>query len=120
MNKKKEFFEDLSIALESWINISSEAISNKNANLNWTDNENSFIRLQEALSGNMALENEDLRRVFSECLMGLVVSFLSILDGGSKLAESSRIYLTDEFGNRLGEGLHDEFISYLIETGRLE
>ena len=44
----------------------------------------------------------------------------SVTNGGTPLAEKGRVYLTDEFGGRLGDGLHDEFVSYLIESGKLE
>jgi hypothetical protein len=41
------------------------------------------------------------------------------LDGGTSLAEKGRLYVVDERGNRLGEGLHEDFVGYLLETGRL-
>ena len=119
MTDKNDVFEDIAIALESWTKSASEALTNGDADLIWTDNEGSFRNLQEILSRNGA-DKSDVEQVFSECLRGIAVSFLTILDGGTALAEKGRIYLVDEEGNRLGEGLHDEFVSYLIETDRLE
>lgn len=48
--------------------------------------------------------------VLSETLRGLAISFLTILDGGTKLAEKDLVYLVDEAGNRMGNGLHDDFM----------
>jgi hypothetical protein len=119
MTDRNDLFEDMAIALESWIKSSSESITDENADLIWTDSEDSFKSLQEVLLGN-GVDKADVEQVFSECLRGLAVSFLTILDGGTALAEKGRVYLVDENGNRLGEGLHDEFVSYLLETDRLK
>ena len=119
MADKNDVFEDIANALESWIKSVTEALIKEDADLIWTDNESSFKNLQEILSKGGA-DRSDVEQVFSECLSGLAVSFLTMLDGGTALAEKGRIYLVDEEGNRLGEGLHDEFLGYLIETGRLE
>lgn len=119
MIDKNDFFEDMAIVLKSWINSSSEAITDEYADLIWADGEESFRRIRDVLSENGA-DKTDVEQVFSECLRGLAVSFLTVLDGGTALAEKGRVYLVDEDGNRLGEGLHDDFFSHLLEAGRLK
>jgi len=41
------------------------------------------------------------------------------MDGGTALAEKGRLYVVDEHGRRIGEGLHEDFVRYLMDTGRL-
>ena len=65
------------------------------------------------------MSEETVSKVLSECLRGFGVSFLTALDGGTSLAEKGRLYVVDERGNRLGDGLHEDFVGYLMETGRL-
>jgi uncharacterized membrane protein len=57
--------------------------------------------------------------VLSECFRGLLVSMLTALDGGTALAENGRIYLVNERGEKLGAALHEDFVAFLMETGRL-
>jgi hypothetical protein len=53
-------------------------------------------------------------------MQGLAMSFLTILDCGTKLAETTRVRLVDDrTGRQLGEGLHEQFIGYLMDSGRL-
>lgn len=118
MATKQDFFEDMATALDSWSSSSALALADPDADLTWTDQAGAFMRLRTALREAGVCETE-IANVLSECLRGLAVSFFTILDGGTKLAEDGRIYIVDQDGNRLGEGLHDEFVSYLIESGRM-
>jgi len=118
MTNKNDLFEDIAVALESWSKSTSDSFTNKDADVVWSDNKRAFKNLQHQLSKNEAIRG-DVEQALSECLRGFAVSFLTILDGGTRLSEEGRVYLVDESGNRLGEGLHDEFVSYLIETDRL-
>lgn len=119
MINKEDFFEDMADTLEGWIKTSSEAMTDESAGLIWTDNEEPFKRLQTVLLKSSAGES-DVEQVLSECLRALAISFLVILDGGTPLADKSRVFVVNEDGRHLGEGLHDAFVSYLLETGRLE
>ena len=118
MATKKDLFEDMATTLDSWSAASTSALANPDADLTWADQENAFIRLRTVLLEAGVCETE-IANVLSECFRGIAVSFLAILDGGTKLAEDGRVYVVDQDGNRLGEGLHDEFVSYLIESGRM-
>ena len=119
MTIKEDLFEDMATAVDSWTASALSALTKSDADLAWADSELSFIRLRGALLAG-GVDESDLSQVFSECLRGLANSFLAILDGGTQLAEHGRVYVVDEAGNRIGEGLHDEFVSYLISSGRLE
>jgi hypothetical protein len=77
-----------------------------------------YRAIQHAFA-NSGVDSSVVKAVLSECLRGLAVSFLTTLDGGTALAEKGRIYLVDERGKRLGEGLHDDFVSFLIDSRRL-
>lgn len=118
MATKEDFFEDLAAALDSWVASALSALTQPDGDLEWVDSKLSFARLREVLLAN-SIDETDLSPVFSECLRGFANSFLTILDGGTQLAEHGRVYVVDEDNNRLGEGLHEEFISYLIDSGRL-
>jgi len=55
--------------------------------------------------------------MLSECLRGFSVTLLTALDGGTAPAEKGRIYVVDEEDTRLSEGLHDDFVGHLFDTG---
>lgn len=117
MIERKDFFEDIAVALDTWAQTATDATTNPEADLLWVENEGPYRGLQDALSG---IDESVIREVFAECLRGFAVSLLTGLDGGSALAEKGRLYLVDERGQRLGEGLHNDFVGHLMDTGRLK
>jgi len=119
MSRKKDFFEDMAVAISLWIESATKAVSDMSTDLIWTDKPESFKRVQNTLTKE-GIDREDIQQVFSECFQGLAISFLTIIDGGTALAEKGRVYLVDQKGTKLGEGLHDEFVEYLMDTGRLD
>jgi hypothetical protein len=118
MSTKEDIFDDMALALESWTRTATKAVTDPGASLDWTDNEESFLKIKSALSM-CGVDARTVERVFGECFRGLAVSFLTMLDGGTASASKGRVYLVDARGNRLGEGLHDGFVSYLIKTRRM-
>jgi hypothetical protein len=121
MINKNYFFEDIANQLNYWIDSSFSSMTNENEDLIWTDNQSAFEKTQKIFSENKLEGSEyQLRQVLSECLRGYTISLLSVLDGTSELSNRGRVYLVDDSGARLGEGLHDEFITYLIDNGQLE
>ena len=115
MITKNDLFEDMADTLEYWTESATEATTDKNTNLIWTDKEESFRHIQEALI-TQNINKEDVKQVFSECLRGFAFSLLVMLDGGTALSEKGRFFLVDEDGNQLGDGLQDEFIGYLLDS----
>ena len=118
MAKKADLFEDLATAVESWTTVTSKALTDQEADLSWVEVEQPYREIRDALAAS-GVSEETVSKVLSECLRGLGVSFLTAMDGGTSLAGKGRLYVVDERGNRLGEGLHDDFVGYLMDTGRL-
>lgn len=115
---KTDFFEDIAVSMEHWTKVASVALTNPHAELEWVEEQEPYRRIQQALE-NSGVAIEDVAKVFSECLRGFSVTLLTALDGGTALAEKGRLYVVDEEDTRLGEGLHDDFVGHLFDTGRL-
>lgn len=75
--------------------------------------------MRTALSNYERLQPEDVRTILNEILRGFAVSFLTTIDGGTWLAEHTRISLIDNDGNALGAALHEAFVAHLLSTGRM-
>lgn len=119
MVSKADIFEDTALALESWTKAATSGLTAADADLIWTNEEESFVKIRTALTAH-GVEASAVQKMLEECFRGLAVTFFTMLDGGTSSAGKGRVYLVDERGNRLGEGLHDEFVSYLIATGRMK
>jgi hypothetical protein len=115
---KSDFLEDIAVAMESWTDAASKALTDPAVDLVWVEEQEPYRMVQHALA-NSGVEVDHLKRVFAECLRGFAISVLTALDVGTALAENGRIYLVDEGGKRLGEDLHDDFVSHLLDSGRL-
>jgi hypothetical protein len=115
---KADLFEDIAGALDSWTEAGVDATTNPAADLQWTEDAEPYRLLQAAIAASN-LDPETVRRVFSECLRGFAVSILTVLDGGTALSEKGRLYVVDENGTRIGEGLHGEFVGHLLDTRHL-
>ncbi|NMG72979.1 hypothetical protein [Parazoarcus communis] len=116
--RKSDFLEEIAVSIDYWVDTVAEAMTDLSADLIWVDEQEPYQRLQKVFE-NSELNNDDLKKVIAECLRGFTVSVLTAIDGGTALAEKGRVYLVDDAGNNLGEGLHDDFVSHLLETGRL-
>lgn len=116
---KLDFFEDIAVSMDSWVDAVSDALTKADADLIWVEEQEPYQRLQHALA-NSAGSAEDLKKVFAECLRGFAVSILTAIDGGTALAEKGRVHLVDSDGGCLGEGLHDDFVGYLLDSGRIQ
>lgn len=119
MDRKTAFFEDMARELETWGKTASEALTREDADLIWTEFPEAFGQVRQALQA-AGVSPKQTRRVLDECFRGLAVSFLTIIDGGTKMAESGRVRLVDKNRASLGEGLHDDFVGHLLRAGRLE
>lgn len=116
---KSDLFEDIAVSMDSWTDAASDALTKPGADLIWVEEQETCQKLQRALIA-AGVDGDDLKKVFAECLRGFAVSILTAVDGGTALAEKGRGYLVDGDGNNLGEGLHDDFVSHLLDTGRLQ
>lgn len=114
MTKKEEFFADMAGAIDSWSKAAANAITGQSSGLDWGANIESFRHFQSAMSLNN-IPKEVVEEMFSECFQGLAHSFLCMLDGATALSDTGRIYVVDEDGIELGDGLHEEFEEYFYD-----
>ncbi len=115
---QQDLFEDIAISMDVWARTAAQALTDKSADLQWAESEAPYRTLQIAID-RAGLDPDVITAVFQEVLRGFAVSFFTCLDGGTALAEKGRVYLTDETGRRLGEGLHAAFVGHLMDTHRL-
>lgn len=118
MGIKDDFFEDLSVTYDSWLESSVRALTDDAADLKWVDNSVAFEGVRKAFAGRVSVA--DVKQVLSDILRGQISSILTIIDGGTKLAEAEKIDLVDSNRQVISSDLHSEFISYLLETDRMQ
>lgn len=116
---KLDFFEDIAVQMDSWVEGVSNAMTKSDSDLVWVEDKAPYQRIQNLIASSEVGEC-DVKMVLAECFRGIIVSVLTALDGGTALAEKGRVYLVDEDGNRLGEGLHDDFVGHLLDSGRFK
>ena len=120
MSIKEDFFKDMAVHLDIWTETGVKALTEKEDDLMWSENIRSFEKIRSALA-QQGVDKEDIINILSECLRGISHSFLTILDGATSISNDGRkIFLVDERGHMIGEGLHEEFMSYLLDTDRLK
>lgn len=117
MKNRELLFEEVAQTIDFWVRLGTESLSDQNTDLAWTENPDVFsnlrIKCKEA-----DIQPSELSIVFSEILRGSMVSFLTTIDGGTKLSEKMQIHLVDDTGDTVDE-LHQEFVNYLVKTDRL-
>lgn len=116
--EKADFFEDIAIAMDRWTSVVSSALTDSSAKLHWVEDPVPYQEVCRALNA-AGVEASAVRQILSQCLRGFAISMLTVLDGGTAADEGGRVYVVDEDGNRLGEGLHDEFVTHLLDTNRM-
>ena len=119
MESREMFLEELANSLDYWVREIVTVLLDAGADLTWTDSPDSFRKLQGAIAA-QRLAKEDVEPVVNESLQGLVISVLTIIDGGTDLARQLRLAIVDQSGTSLGEGLDDEFLRHLVKTGRMK
>lgn len=120
MNSTRELlFEDLAKAVEWWASSTAELLVSPDADHTGVTHVDCFRRVARALH-DAGASQDDVRTALFESMQGLATSFLTILDGGTKLAETTRVRLVDDLtGEQLGQDLHEDFVGYLMDSGRL-
>ena len=116
---KERFFEDLATATDWWVASTCNLLVDPEADDVAVSNGESFRRVARALVRE-GVARVDLEKALAESMRGLAMSFLTILDGGTKLAETARVHLIDDTTKKaIGEGLHEQFMGYLMDSGRV-
>lgn len=98
------FLEDLALAKSSWLKTASSAVESEHP-LIWSDQTAAWTRLRQLLAE--AGATSEFVAVVDELLSGVLHSVLVTLDGGSHLAETTLIYVTDDKGHTFRRFLHE-------------
>ena len=118
MNTAQDLFEDLANIYDSWLSTAMESTCRSGADLSWADEPEAFFKLGASLQETNSVSH--FEQAVSELLRGVIHSTLVVFDGGTKLSEKTNLKIIDDQGHTLPINLHEEFISYLIETERLK
>jgi len=110
------FFEDLAMTVDSARAAVREAVSADDMPI-WVDDPRPVDFLRSVIHDSEGIDA--LVEFVSGRVISALHSALVTIDGGSASAEVGRIALVDDKGESLGEGLHELFIGYLFDTGRL-
>ena len=107
------FLKDLALSKDSWVAAAREGVTEPSQL--WFENEQAW----KALAANLQTREakEAFERVVTELLSGLVHSVLVTLDGGTQLAESTLLSITDGEGYEFSRHLHE---SWPLYSGALE
>jgi hypothetical protein len=117
MDSQRQFLEEIARSMDYWTDVLVKSVSGK-SDLRWTERPDDFRRLGELLQRAEAVDA--FATVVREGLLGILHSVLVTFDGGTQLAESVLLNITDEHGRTFDRDLHDQFASHLFDTGRLE
>ena len=111
---KDLLFRDMHTYIEYWSKVATSSLLDADHDFDWVRNPDAFIRVAADIASNK-VNRDDLEFVFSECFGAVATSFLTILDGATAMSDNGRLYLVDENGDCIGDGLHDEFASFLLD-----
>ncbi|QSB13766.1 hypothetical protein JQS43_19700 [Natronosporangium hydrolyticum] len=110
------FFEDLAKSEEQAENAAIEIVTSPEVPT-WVENHQVVNVLRGALSEPEHFEA--LAKVVRELVHSALHSALVSLDGGAESAEVGQLDLVDNEGASLGGSLHEKYVDYLFETGRM-
>lgn len=110
------FFEDLAKSEERAERAALEVVASPEIPI-WVENHQAAEVLRGALSAPEHLEA--LATLVREVVHSALHSALVSIDGGSESAEVGQLDLVDAQGARLGDALHERYVDYLFETGRM-
>lgn len=118
MSVRELFLEDLSKVLDYWSMQGTKCLTD-DLDPKWIEDLKGREAIRTAFA-DAGVTPDVVQSVLNELLRGFAVSVLSIVDGATELAEHSRLALVAENGTSLGDGLHDAFVSHLLQTGRMK
>jgi hypothetical protein len=112
----RAFFEDLARIEDGAISGAREALSGPEVPV-WVASEGAVATLRAALTSR---DQVDAMATFVRDMVRVALhSVLVAIDGGAASAEVGRLELVDERGKSLGEALHEDYVGYLMDTGRM-
>lgn len=113
------FFADIVNSIDFWASDLAKDLVNSGTNNAASESKDVFKIIQSAIKDKGVSEKE-ISDLFFEILKKYTHSLIVILDGGTSVSEASRLHLVCDNGKPLGEGLHEEFYSYLTKIGRIK
>jgi hypothetical protein len=113
---QRAFFEDLAQIEDAAMGNAREALSGPEVPA-WVENEAAVATLRATLRSRDQVDA--LATFVKEMVHEAVHSVLVAIDGGSASAEVGRVELVNEAGVPLGDALHELYVDYLLETGRM-
>ena len=116
---KNRMFADMAQCIEDLSLHFSDASLRTSEPTTQLESDESFLRMSAALvtAGIPPLE---LKRLLGRMFRLQAHSFLVMLDGGSQLADQGRVFLKDDLGESVGEGLHEAFYDFLDDAQLLQ
>ena len=113
---RRALFEDLAQVEDSAMASAREALSGSDVP-DWVESEGAVRTLRAALTSRGQIDA--MATFVKEMVHQAVHSVLVAIDGGSASAEVGRVQLVSETGVPLGDALHEMYVDYLLETGRM-
>lgn len=115
---EQAFFRQLAEAYDAACSSIQRALRGSPGADAYFESEDALKLLRERVGDEPALAAVDA--VMSEMLRSVTHSFCAILDGAAADSPSERVVASGLDGDRLREGLHQRWVDFLIETGRLD
>jgi hypothetical protein len=112
----RAFFEDLAKSEERAADGAREVLSSANIPA-WVDSEAAVRVLREALSTPDQIQA--LATFVQEMVHVSLHSALVSIDSGSASAAVGQLDLVDAQGTSLGDALHERYVDFLLDTGRM-
>jgi hypothetical protein len=100
------FLEDVSEAVHEWVEITTRALVEPDADLSLKGDPDAYRRVGEALRS-AGVSEKEVSSVLLQAMYGLTHSLLAVIDGATAMAEVQRVYLCTDDSGSIGEGLHE-------------
>lgn len=114
-----DLMRDISNGFDYWVEHATEKIMDSEIDPIYLDPAGPWERFRESVAKDV-VSKEDVSLVMKSIISGVIHSVMVSLDGGGEMGGKGRLYLCDENGKVLSLDLHDAFMAYLLETGRIE
>lgn len=114
MKEQQVLYKRLKEIKDNWVKASVKGLDS-DTDLIWSDCEDKYIHLQDALSNDQ--DRQAFEKVLDEVIKGAIHSILVMLDGGDELTDEFNIDLINaDSQESLKEksALHEEFFDYLL------
>ena len=112
----RALFEDLASNQDGVADTVREAITSPSLP-SWVEDTEAVLTLRRCLTEPEQVDA--LARFVRDMVHTAQHSALVAIDGGSASAEVGRLHLTDEHGRTLDGALHELYVDYLFDTGRM-